>query len=286
LKIIALIPFKNEEWILPVCLSSLKNICDEVICIDDDSTDRSLEIAENFGCKVYKNDAFVKVGWSEHHIRENLLKLGRESGGTHFICLDADEALTKQFSKNARKIIEKLQPGQKLSMQWLALWKSKNHYRDDNSVWSNNYKDFIVCDKSDLKYDYQWLHVGRTPGVNNDNTLLKLNPKFGAVLHYQFCDWENFQIKQCYLRCSELIKNPGNEYNINKKYSITLDSDNVYLKEIPEDWSPEKNPDFSKREMDWRFFKIKDFFSEYGVEFFSKLEIWHCKSIQELVKNK
>ena len=284
MKIIGLIPFKNEEWILPVCLTNLKQICDEIICIDDDSKDCSKKIAENFDCKVYDNTEFVKFGWSEFSIRENLLKLGREAGGTHFVCLDGDEAFSNQFIKNAKSIIKKLQPGQKLSMQWLALWKSTEHYRDDNSVWSNNFKDFIVCDDGKIKYDYQWLHVGRTPGTNSEKTLLQLNPKFGSVLHYQFCDWENFQIKQCYLRCSELIKFPGNEKNINEKYSITLDSENVYLKEIPETWKNEKIPDFSKRKIDWRLEKIKDFFDEYGHQHFSKLEIWHCNSIKNLVK--
>jgi glycosyltransferase involved in cell wall biosynthesis len=126
MKIIALIPFKNEEWILPTCLASLKNVCDDIICIDDNSTDNSKKIALSFDCKVYDNDKLVNVGWSEHYIRENLLKLGRESNGTHFICLDADEALTTQFSINARKILNNLKPGQKLTMQWLALWKSLN----------------------------------------------------------------------------------------------------------------------------------------------------------------
>ena len=198
MKIIALIPFKNEEWILPTCLASLKNVCDDIICIDDNSTDNSKKIALSFGCKVYDNDKLVNVGWSEHYIRENLLKLGRESNGTHFICLDADEALTAQFSINARKILNNLKPGQKLTMQWLALWKSLNHYRDDRSVWSNNYKDFIVCDDQKISYPYQWLHVGRTPGINNDETLLRLNIIFGGVMHYQFSNWNNFQIKQCY----------------------------------------------------------------------------------------
>lgn len=39
MKVIALLPFKNEAWILPAYLSSIKQIADEIIALDDGSTD-------------------------------------------------------------------------------------------------------------------------------------------------------------------------------------------------------------------------------------------------------
>lgn len=284
MKIIALIPFKNEAIFLPTCLSSLKPICDEIICIDDNSTDNSKEIALAHGCSVYTNDKLVTFGWSEHHIRENLLRLGREAGGTHFICLDADEAISSQFLTVGKSIISKLKPGQKLGMQWLALWKCLDHYRDDYSVWSNNFKDFIVCDDEKIAYPFQWLHVGRTPGENNDNTFLQLNNKYGSVLHYQFSDWKNFQIKQSYLRCTELIKKPGLEDAINQQYSITMEDPNVCLKAMPDSWTNKlTQPIIPEDYICWRLEGIKKYFEEYGPEHFKKLQIWHVKEIKELV---
>jgi glycosyltransferase involved in cell wall biosynthesis len=44
---------KNEERYLPQCLNSIKNIVDEIIIVDTGSTDKTVEIAENFGAKVY-----------------------------------------------------------------------------------------------------------------------------------------------------------------------------------------------------------------------------------------
>ena len=44
MKVIALLPFKNEEWCLPAYLHNTKVIADEIIAIDDGSTDNSVKI--------------------------------------------------------------------------------------------------------------------------------------------------------------------------------------------------------------------------------------------------
>lgn len=284
MKVIALLPFKNEEWILPTYLSSVVPLVDLVISVDDGSTDRSREIMENAGDKVvvYDNDALTDVAWSEHHIRETLLRLGREAGGTHFVCLDADEAFTGVTKRKWVKLLRAMEPGTKLHMQWLANWKTLDHYRDDHSVWSNNFKDFVVCDKEGISYPYNWLHVGRTPGPNTSETLLRVNPKHAAIHHFQFSDFRNFQIKQCYLRCSELIKHPGTEAAINNKYRITLDDPNAQVRGCPPEWMDGLVlPDMSVERTWWRKQALFDYFDKYGIDYFRKLDIWHVPEIKE-----
>ena len=83
MKVIALLPFKNEEWCLPAYLHNTKVIADEIIAIDDGSTDNSVKILEDAGAKVYSSEKLrnFNSGWSEGSIRAELLKLGREAGG-------------------------------------------------------------------------------------------------------------------------------------------------------------------------------------------------------------
>ena len=52
MKVIGLIPFKNEEHFLPTYLSNVKPICDEIIAVDDHSTDNSRKIMEDAGVIV------------------------------------------------------------------------------------------------------------------------------------------------------------------------------------------------------------------------------------------
>ena len=56
MKIIALLPFKNEEWILPSYLHNTTKIVDEIISIDDGSIDNSDKILKDAGAKVYSSE--------------------------------------------------------------------------------------------------------------------------------------------------------------------------------------------------------------------------------------
>ena len=296
MKVIALLPFRNEEWCLPSYLHNTTKIVDEIIAIDDGSIDNSVKILEDAGAKVYSSEKLIKFnsGWSEGSIRAELLKLGREAGGTHFVCLDADETFTNPLVENFQELLPQLQPGEKMSLQWLALWKSYSSYRHDATVWSNNWKDFVVCDDPSLSYNHnQHMHVGRTPAsvsdVNNESWR-RLENEHGAVMHFQFSAYNNFQLKQCWLRCSELIQEPYNSQGINIKYSITLLEQNVGLEEMPKSWYDKivlpKVENFDPEWKDSSFVRadllpgIYEYFEDYGVEFFENLNIWHVPQLR------
>ncbi|MBE5981743.1 MAG: glycosyltransferase family 2 protein [Paenibacillaceae bacterium] len=64
---------KNEENVLARCLSSLKDLADEIILVDTGSTDTTKEIGARFGCKIFdftwvddfaaaRNFSFEKAG--------------------------------------------------------------------------------------------------------------------------------------------------------------------------------------------------------------------------------
>lgn len=265
--------------------------------MNDNSTDSSVAIAKKSGARVYNNELKIDFGWPELQIRKNLLEIGRDYGGTHFICLDADELISKNLKDNLN-IINNLQKKEVLIMQWVALWKRYDRYKSDKSVWSNNYKDFIFCDDGKVDFPDVWMHTPRTPAV--DWKKIKVSPNDGCILHLQFVNWEAFQIKQCWYRCSELIESKGKNINmINNKYKITIDRNpfkNKYFKKGYEisktsktdphwyDFDSLPDPNSVLTDSSWRLKQIEIWLKEYGYEYFKDLDIWHLDKIRNLKK--
>ena len=77
----------NEEQNIGSCLESIKTIADEIIIVDESSTDKTREIAEKYGAKV------IKVKHKENfHI--NKQKAIETATGDWILQLDADERVS------------------------------------------------------------------------------------------------------------------------------------------------------------------------------------------------
>jgi hypothetical protein len=288
-KLVALLAMKNEEWILPAYLSSIDGVVDELVAVDDGSDDKSRQLVEQAGGVV----APAREGgdWETHYgwIRDDLLRLGREHGGTHFLCIDADEALTAPARRHLRPTLEGLPAGAKVAMSWLALWKSPTRYRDDDSVWSNNVKEFAFADKEGYAYEGQWPHrAGRTPGPKDRELWHTMDLEEGAVLHFQFTPWEMFEYKQAWYRCAELIRTPERAPEINEMYSHSLDDPNTRTAEVPGEWLQgiEIPSGLATLPPTWHRDEMLGWFDEHGIEFFEPLQIWQLPELASLFRER
>ena len=89
---------KNEEELLPRCLQSIENLVDEIILVDTGSSDRTVEIAESYGAKVY------------HHPWENDFSKHRNQSISYasaewILVIDADEVISC-WEKHAFQILQ------------------------------------------------------------------------------------------------------------------------------------------------------------------------------------
>ena len=77
-------------------------IVDEIIAIDNDSP--TIPETEDAGVivKGHEETTDVRGGWNPGRVRQFLFNYARERKGTHFLCLDADEAFTTNFVPIAR----------------------------------------------------------------------------------------------------------------------------------------------------------------------------------------
>ena len=94
MKIIVLTPIKNEEWILDTFIKSCLLFADNILIADQNSTDKSVEIASKYDkVTVIKNES---KDFNEDERQKLLINKARELFGLHnfLLALDADEVIT------------------------------------------------------------------------------------------------------------------------------------------------------------------------------------------------
>lgn len=133
----------NEEKSLPGCLESLKGLADEIIIIDGNSTDKTVEIGRSYGAEV-----MVTNNPPVFHI--NKQKAIDQCRGEWILQMDADERLTPELGKEIKEVVQK---GNNFSAFWikrkkmfLGRWiKKGGHYPDPVIRLFKNGKAKLPC---------------------------------------------------------------------------------------------------------------------------------------------
>lgn len=84
---------KNEEKYLHACLNSLQGRVNEIILVDTGSQDKTIEIAEKFGCKFYK------FNWNDNFSDARNFAISKATNEI-ILSIDADELLISNLSIN------------------------------------------------------------------------------------------------------------------------------------------------------------------------------------------
>ncbi len=284
MKKILLMPVKNEEWILEKTLSCASLWADHIVLADNGSTDRTKEIAKSFNKVVFLEPGFSDVNQS--FLRQYLLDFTRRQFQSEnlIFCLDADEILTANCLKSEEfdNLLVSLKPGQSVILQWLMLWGKPSLYRADNSVWGDNWKQFVFYDDGKGKFENKKLSEPRVPEIYLDNSI-----KCGSVkvLHYQFVDWDRAISKQCRYQVHDWISGDFSFLKlilINNQYFEVKNAKNdinTVLKIVPHSWvDGYLGVDlsvFQEEKLFWRDVDILEIFKKFGTVKFRWLDIWH-----------
>lgn len=90
---------KDEEEYLPRCLSSIKDIVDEIIIVDTGSTDKTVEIAQNYGAQIY----YFKWNNNFSEARNESLKYATKDW---ILILDADDELHEEDREEFKILLD------------------------------------------------------------------------------------------------------------------------------------------------------------------------------------
>ncbi|MEK7551111.1 MAG: glycosyltransferase family 2 protein [Patescibacteria group bacterium] len=170
-KISAVIIAKNEEQMIEECLESL-SFSDEIVVIDNNSTDKTVEIAEKFKAKIYKESS------ADFSILRNL---GLKNAQNEWILyIDADERVDKVLSEAIKKAIETNEFGS-------YRLQRKNFYLGINE-WPHIEKIIRLFNKENISEWFGQIH--ESPKVSGETGILD-----GFLLHFTHRDLESMVIK-------------------------------------------------------------------------------------------
>jgi hypothetical protein len=277
-RIIGLLPARNEEDKIEFALKALAGFTDAIVFLDDCSTDKTVQVVRDLSavCRVEK--IIEKTVWhrDEPGDRNRLLAAGRALGGTHFVVIDADEAFTANCLEGDvfKQRILSLKPGEQLALRWIHLWRSVDQYRVDAPVWSERYKRCIFCDDGKSGYQSKFIHTSRIPKMKGKR--IKLHEEDIGLLHFQFVNWSNLELKQRWYRWLERVRDPEKTPEaINRKYATSVDESGLELARTPAAWLG-GYAFFDKAIFDipdnWRLLQMREWQAEFGEDYFAGLQ--------------
>ena len=97
-KLSVVLATRNEEKNIGDCLSSVRDIADEIVVVDEESKDGTAGIASSLGARVVS----VKHAAIFHATKQKALDLAT---GDWILQLDADERVTPELAKEIKKVI-------------------------------------------------------------------------------------------------------------------------------------------------------------------------------------
>jgi len=104
MKLSVVLATRNEEENIGRCLESVKNIADEIVVVDENSTDKTGEIAKKYGAKVFLE---------EHHDIFHITKQKalEKASGDWILQLDADEEVTPSLATEIKDVVSMTNEG-------------------------------------------------------------------------------------------------------------------------------------------------------------------------------
>ncbi len=230
MKLVGIMPVRNEGWILSLSVPALLEWVDELVILDHASFDGAVG---GFGERVHvlhENDQT----WFEMSHRQRLLEKARELDATHIAIVDADEALSACCAHSIRTGIKDLKPGEVLQPAWTHLWRGVDKYRIDGR-WAAQRASMAFRDAPDLcwhtrdGYDHHHREPFNATGFRFGG---------GRLLHFQHASWRRLLAKQCWYKMTERVRWPNREMaaSVDQKYHKTVDEVGIQRAPVPLQW--------------------------------------------------
>jgi len=287
MRVIALLPVKNEAWVLEHTLRCLSAFCDVILVNDQRSTDGSRDIAKRFPKAVWIESPDSRIC---EQARWQLWDVARQYDGDNLLwCTDADELVSPS---SARRFLERhrdaLRGGAVVDALYCHFWNGPDRYRTGLGGYAPCWKAIAIVDDRRVDYDRSRalpLHEERVP---IDTSATRVRADDATVLHLQWLLPNRSQMRQAWYRCREWLQRERSAAEINRFYAMTLPRWHVPTDAVPGAWLQDLTLPGTEidREPTWQQAEIFGWFDARGIELFEPLEIWQLPVLRSEFKRR
>jgi hypothetical protein len=286
MRLIAMLPVRNEDWILELSARAALLWCDAIVILNHASRDTTaviiLKLLHEFGNDRVKLK-FVDGGWDEMQHRQRMLTMAREFGATHMAIVDADEILTGNLLGSIRSHIESMPGGRILQLPGYNLRGGLHRYHA-NGIWGDRWFSLAFADDKRLGWAGDRFHHREPSGVSL-MPCRTIAQGQGGIMHLWGASERRLVAKHALYKMTETLRWPAkSKADIDQQYSQAIfPSANRHFDQnweyaaVPADWwAPYADllPSVHLDAVPWQEQACRDMVAEHGPERFAGLDLF------------
>lgn len=237
MKIVGLMPCRNEDWVLGLTARAALMWCDELVILNHASTDGTEDIIRGLLIDYSPGrvtELYVPSStWEEMDQRQRTLIEARKSQATHIAIIDADEIISGNLCPLMRRSLNSLPSHGLLELPQICLRGSITQMHT-NGIWAEQYTPILFADDPVLKWENAadgYAHHHRAPLGRPLRSFRTIRSNEGGIMHLQFLDDRRLRAKQCLYVMNEVIRWPGRKRpeEINRVYGYAVYGHDIRL---------------------------------------------------------
>lgn len=212
MKLVGLMPVRNEDWILGLSARVALQWCDQLVFGLHACTDQSEKIVHAIQDEHPYQVSFIKhadSAWNEMQHRQELLEVARGWDATHIAMVDADEILTANLCSGlcpVKEWIRALEPGQMLELPGYNLRRRLTQYHS-NGIWGQRWFAVAFKDCPEASWQGDQFHHREPFGVQW-RRIKTVSQGQGGVMHLWGASERRLTAKHALYKVTERLRYP------------------------------------------------------------------------------
>lgn len=291
MKLVGLMPVRNEGWILGLSARVALRWCDALVILDHASTDESVaieaELVREYGEGRVTLLRDPRPVWDEMNHRDVMLRAARGIDATHIAIVDADEALTANLLDGIRATVEALPPGYMIQLPGYNLRGGLYRYHT-TGIWSERWFSVAFADHPQLHWAGDRFHH-REPMGRSLRVIFPYGQEDGGVMHLWGASERRLIAKHALYKMTEVLRWPDKpRAEIDRTYSLAFNP--ALALQFAQQWRYDVTPDewwggyadlirhVDLERVPWQEAECARLFAEHGAQKFAGLDLFGLES--------